>query len=77
MGKQMSLKHEFIGVTNNRDKLKELNNTLKVKKYSKALGAIHFSLLQSLSFHDICILRPLMPSKLHHSRTTLSSAQSK
>ena len=55
----MSLKHQFIGVTNNRDKLKELNITLKVKKYSKVLGAIHFFLLQSLFFLEICVLRAL------------------
>ena len=54
-----ALINQFIGVTNNRDKLKELNITLKVKKYSKALGAIHFSLPQSLSFLEIFILRPL------------------
>lgn len=52
-----ALINQFIGVTNNRDKLKELNITLKVKKYSKALGAIHFSLLQSLFFLEICVLR--------------------
>ena len=51
-----ALINQFIGVTNNRDKLKELNITLKVKKYSKALGAIHFSLLQSLFFLEICVL---------------------